>query len=169
MTKITIKGTSYNIPTSGQSPNWAPNLILALQALADAVNVFTGTFDVAPQVKNIDIYNASSNISIDNLIFPPANVRAVTVFYTVFRKTDESTSGAGDGVEVSEAATLECNYNNSRPSGQKWEVTRIGEGDSFIDFNMTDLGQIQFTTTALTGINHTGLIAYRALSILNSN
>lgn len=167
MPRIIIKGTPIDLPSSGSSPNWSPAVIEAFQALADAVNVFTGSFDVAPQTKNIDVYNVSSNIDIDNLVFPPSDVRAVTIFYTVYRKTNETTLGAGDNKEVAETGTLECVYNNSRLSGQKWEVGRMGEGDAFIDFNMTDLGQIQFTTTALTGINHTGIIAYRALAILN--
>lgn len=166
---ITIKGTQINIPNSGASPNWAPAIIEAFQAIADAVNLFAGTFDVAPQIKNIDIFNSSSNIDIDNLVFPPSDVRAVTVFYTVYRKTDETTLGSGDQQELAETGTLEMVYNNSRPATQKWEVGRMGEGDAQITFIVTDLGQVQFSTTPLTGINHTGLISYRALAILNTN
>ena len=169
MPNIIIKGTVINLPNSGSSPLWSPAILEAFQALADAVNVFTGTFDVAPQAKNIDIYNASLNIDIDNLIFPPTDVRAVTVFYTVYRKTVESAPLAGDSVEVAETGTLECVYNNSRPSNQKWEIGRMGESDASISFNVTDLGQVQFSTSSLTGINHTGILSYRALSILNSN
>lgn len=168
MPDITIKGTTISIPSSGASPNWSPAIIEAFQALTDAVNVFTGSFDVAPQTKNIDIYNSSSNIDIDNLIFPPTDVRAVTIFYTVHRITEESAPAAGDNREVAETGTLQCVYNNSRPSTQKWEMIRTGAGEAEIDFSITDLGQVQFTTTALTGINHTGIIAYRALAILNA-
>lgn len=169
MPKIVIKGTTINIPDTGASPQWAPAIIEAFQALTDAVNVFSGTFDVAPQTKNIDAYNSSSNIDVDNLIFPPSDVRAVTVFFTVYRKTTDTTLGSGDGQEVTETGTLEMVYNSSRPANQKWEVGRIGEGEAFIDFNVTDLGQVQFTTTSLTGINHVGILSYRALAILNSN
>ncbi len=168
MPRIIIKGTPIDIPNSGSSPDWAPAIIEAFQAIADAVNIFTGTFDVAPQIKNIDIYNSSSNIDIDNLIFPPSDVRAVTVFYTVYRKTTETTLGSGDGQELAETGTLEFVFNNSRPSTTKWEVGRIGEGDALIDFNVTDLGQVQFTTSPLTGTDHTGIISYRAISIANS-
>lgn len=168
MPKITIKGTTIEIPSSGASPNWAPAIIEAFQSLADAVNIFTGTFDVAPQTKVIDIYSASSNISIDNLVFPPSDVRAVTVFYSVHRKTTETTVGAGDGVEIVESGSLECVYNNNSPAGKKWEIGRMGEGDASINFNMTDVGQIQFSTLPITGINHTGIITYRALSVLNT-
>lgn len=167
MPKITIRGTEIEIPSSGASPSWAPAIVEAFQAIADAVNLSAGTFDVPPQTISIDAYNSSSNIDIDNLIFPPSDVRATTIFYTVYRQT--SNSGPIDAQEVSEAGTLECVYNNSRPSNQKWEIGRMGEGDAKINFNMTDLGQLQFSTTALTGINHTGIISYRAISVLNSN
>lgn len=165
MPKITIKGTIIDLPSSGASPNWSTGIIEAFQAIADAVNSVTGTYDVAPQVQNIDANNASSNIELNNLIFPSVDVRAVTVYYTVYRKTDAS--GPPDGQEVTESGTLELNYNNARPVTQKWELVRSGQSDASIDFNVTDLGQIRFTTTALTGINHTGIVAYRAISILN--
>lgn len=168
MPRIIIKGTPIELPNSGQSPQWSPAILEAFQALADAVNVFTGSFDVAPQTMNIDVYNSSSNIDITNLSFPPADVRAVMIFYTVYRKTDETTVASGDNMEVAETGTLSCVYNNSRPSNQKWEVGRVGPGNAYIDFNMNDIGQLQFTTTALSGVNHTGIVSYRALSILNS-
>lgn len=168
MPKIIIKGTTIDIPASGASANWSPAIIEAFQALADAVNTFAGTFDVAPQTKNIDIFNSASNIDLDNLVFPPSDVRAVTIFYTVYRKTDETLPASADNVEVAESGNLGAVYNNSRPSTLKWELSRIGEGDASVDFYMTDLGQLQFSTQPLTGINHTGIIAYRALSILNA-
>lgn len=166
MPKIIIKGNIIDIPNSGASPQWSPAIIEAFQAIADAVNVFTGTFDVAPQTKAIDAYNPGSNIDIDNLIFPPTDVRSATIYYTIYRKTVNS--GPPDGVELAEAGTLEIVYNDSRPSGQKWEIGRMGIGDAKIDFNVTDLGQVQFTTQTITGLNHTGIVSYRALSILNT-
>jgi hypothetical protein len=167
MPKITIKGTVINIPAVSSSPNWGQAIIDAFTATADAVNAFAGTYDVAPQTKNIDIYNTSSFIDINNLVFPQPDVRGVTVFYTVSRKTVETTVGAADGQELSEVGTLECVYNGSRGTGLKWEIGRMGEGNANINFNVTDAGQVQFTTTALTGISHTGTISYRAISVLN--
>lgn len=166
MPVIIIKGTPIEFPSSGSSPNWAPSVIEAVEALADAVNSVTATYDVPPQVQNIDANNNSSNVNINNLNFPASDVRAATVYYSVHRKTDNS--GPPDGQEVTEAGTIEINYNASRPIGQKWELVRMGQSDALIDFNITDLGQIQFSTQALTGISHTGLISYRALAILNT-
>lgn len=165
MPTILIKGTPVEFPSSGAAPNWAPAVIESIEALAEAVNAFTATYDVAPQVQNIDANNNSNNVDINNLNFPAADVRAATIYYSVHRQTQNS--GPPDGQEVSESGLLEINYNASRSIGQKWEIVRTGQSDAKISFNITDLGQIQFSTTALTGISHTGIISYRALAIMN--
>jgi hypothetical protein len=166
MPTIIVKGTPIEVPNSGASPNWAPGIIEAIEALADAVNSVTATYDVPPQVQNIDANNSSNNVNINNLNFPASDVRAATVYYSVNRVTQNSCPP--DGQEVVEAGTLEINYNSSRPVTQKWELIRSGGGDGKITFNITDLGQIQFSTQALTGIDHTGIISFRALAILNT-
>lgn len=167
MVQIIVKGTKLTIPSSAQAPNWAPGIIEAFQALADAVNTFAGSFDVPPQTQSIDAFNPGTGIDIDNLVFPPSEVRSATIYYTLYRKTNDS--GPPDGMEVTEAGTLEIAYNNSRPNGMKWEVGRMGIGDAFTDFIVTDLGQVQISTQSITGIDHTGIVSYRALSILNGS
>jgi hypothetical protein len=166
MPKIIVKGTPITIPASGASPNWAPSIIEALEALTDAINTVAATFDIPPQVQNIDANNSSTDVTINNLSFPSSDVRAATVYYTVYRKTDNS--GPPDGQEVTEAGTIEIDYNASRLSTQKWQLVRSGQGDASISFEITDLGQVTFSTTALTGINHTGIVSFRAIAVLNS-
>jgi len=166
MPRLIIKGTPITIPDSAASPNWAPGIIEAFEALTDAVNAVTGSFDVAPQTQNIDANNSSTDVNIDNLNFPTSEVRAATVYYSVYRLTDDS--GPPDGEELSEAGTLEISFNDSRPSTEKWEIVRTYQGDAKITFSVSDLGQIKFSTTALGGINHAGTISFRAISVLNS-
>jgi hypothetical protein len=166
MPRLIIKGTPVNIPDSAQSPNWSTGIIEAFEVLADAVNSVTGSFDVAPQTLNIDANNNSTNVDITNLNFPASEVRASTIYYSVFRKTEDS--GPPDAQELTEAGTLEISYNDSRPINEKWEIVRTFQGEGNISFSITDTGQIQFSTTPLTGINHTGIISFRAISILNA-
>jgi len=166
MSKITIKGTTIDLPTSGSSPNWAPAIIESIEALADAVNSVTATYDVPPQAQNIDANNSSTNVDLNNLSFPSADVRSATIYYSVYRKTDPS--GPPDSQELSEAGTLEINFNNANPVTQKWEIVRVFQEEAQVSFSITDLGQIQFSTSPITGINHTGIISYRAISILNA-
>jgi hypothetical protein len=165
MPTIVIKGTPIEVPSSGSSPNWAPGIVEAIESLADAVNSVTATYDVPPQVQNIDANNSSTNVNINNLNFPATDVRAATIYYSVYRKTQNS--GPPDGQEVTEAGQLEISYNASRSIGQKWELVRTGQSDALIDFNITDLGQLQFSTEPLTGVSHTGIISFRAIAILN--
>jgi len=166
MPRLVIKGTPVNIPDSSASPNWSSGIIEGFEALTEAINAVTGSFDVAPQALNIDANNSSNNVDVNNLNFPASEVRAATVYYSVFRKTQDS--GPPDGQELAEAGTLEISYNDSRPIGEKWEIVRVFQGEGNISFNITDLGQIQFSTSPLTGINHEGILSYRAISILNS-
>lgn len=166
MPLIIIKGTPVNIPESGASPNWAPAIIEAFEALSEAVNSVTATYDVPPQVQNIDANNSSNNVNLNNLNFPSSDVLSATIFYSVLRQTDNS--GPPDGQDLNEAGTLEINYNAGRPVGLKWEIVRTFASDAKIEFNITDLGQVQFSTTPISGINHTGSISYRAIAILTT-
>jgi hypothetical protein len=163
---LNIKGSPINIPSSGESPNWAPGIIAALRALTEAVNAVTGTYDIAPQTQNIDANNSSNDIPITNLAFPVSEVRSATIFYSVYRITEDS--GPPDGQEVAEGGIITIVYNASNPVSNKWEITRDYAGNADITFEISDTGQFSFSTTALTGINHTGIITYRAIAVLNS-
>ena len=164
--KLIIKGTPVELPESGQSPNWAPGIIEAIQALSEAVNSISGTYDVAPQVQNISTFPENSNIDINNLVFPAEEVRAATIFYSVYRKTE--TDGPNEGRELAEAGTLQIVYNPDNPVDNKWEIQREFVGNANMQFSIDDLGQVEFTTEAMTGIDHTGILSYRAISILNT-
>ena len=164
MSTIVVNGTSITLPASGGSPNWAPAIIEAFEALADAVNAVTGTYDVAPQVQNIDADNASTNVVLNDLSFPPADVRSAVIYYAVYRNMTVS-----DVTEVTDAGTLEVNYDDSRATNSYWEVIRSGGStDASITFNMTDVGQVRFTTTSLGGGTHTGIVSYRAIALQNA-
>lgn len=164
--QLIVKGTVIELPSSGQSPNWSSGIIQAIQALTAAVNAVTGTYDVAPQVQNIDANNNSTNVTITNLSFPISEVRSATILYAVHRITEDS--GPADGQEVAEGGTITVVYNASNPTNNKWEIIRNYAGNANITFSITDTGQLRFSTTALTGINHEGTLSFRALSILNT-
>lgn len=162
---IIIQGSVIEIPSSAQQANWAPGVISALRAIATALNSVTGTYDVANQTQSIDANNSSNDVTITNLTFPVTQVRSATIFYSVYRKTEDS--GPPDGEEVAEGGVILLVYNASNPPTNKWEITRDYAGDARIEFSVTDTGQVQFSTTALTGIDHIGTISFRAIAVLN--
>jgi hypothetical protein len=166
MPRLIIQGTVVNLADSGSSPNWSQGLIDSIVALTDAVNSISGTYDVAPQIQNIDANNSSTNVNISNLVFPVAEVRSATIFYSVYRITENS--GPSDGQEKAEGGTLTIVYNAANPVSTKWEIARERVGSANITFSISDIGQVQFSTTALTGINHIGTLSFRAFAVLNS-
>lgn len=156
-TPINIQGTIVNIPTSGDSPNWAPAITLAFQLIANALQAFVGPFDVSPQVY-VMVSNVNTNANLPNLAFPTSEVRGAFIRYSAFRMTTTDT--------VSETGNIIVTYNPDGPIGQKWEISRDYDGDAQITFNVTDVGQIQFSTTLLPGASHTGAITYVAQALL---
>lgn len=157
---IKIQNQVIEFPESAASPNWAPALVEFAQAVEAALASVVGGFDVAPQVQNIDIHNPGINIDITELNFPVVNVRSATIYYSVYRKTDSA--------EVAEGGTIEITYVEGNPALNKWEFLQSSAGDAKISFLVTDLGQLQFTTETLPGLNHTGFISFRAIALENN-
>ncbi len=161
---INIQGTVIDFPDSAASPNWAPAVDQFAKAVEGALASVVGAFDVAPQALIIDAQNPGTNIPIAALSFPISTVRSAFIRYTVFRTTDSDIAG--------EAGEMTIFYNPDGPVNNKWEVSQVITsgipGNGRITFNCTDVGQIEFSTTALSGSNHTGKLTFVAQSILQS-
>jgi hypothetical protein len=158
---INISGQVIDIPSSGQSPNWASGVIEAFQAIADALQSVAGPFDVPPQAQPLDSYNPGTDIELQNASFPTTEVRSVELIYSVFRQTTTDT--------VYEQGTLKAIYSPDNPVTQKWEVQRFGNNDAKIDFTFQDNGVVVFSTEAIPGTNHTGFLTFTAKALLQSS
>jgi hypothetical protein len=162
MPTLTINGTVIDFPDSSASPNWAPAIIAFAEAVEGALALSGGTYDVTPQSFTIDSYNAASNIDIPALAFPTSAVRSAFIRYSVYRSTDSNSAyEAGDMIIV---------YNANNSSGHKWALSQgnITGSGAQITFNVTDAGQIQFSTTSISGSNHVGKIGFEARSLEQS-
>jgi len=157
--QINIGGQVIEFPTSGESPNWGPPITQFAEAVEAALNSIVGPFDVPPQVF-VMTSNANSNVDLPNLAFPTSNVRAAFIRYSVFRTTNTNTGY--------EAGTIHVVYNPNGPIGNKWEIVREYEGTNEMTFNITDTGQVQFSSTALSGTSHEGRITYVAQALIQS-
>jgi hypothetical protein len=157
---VTISGTPIQFPVSADSPNWAPAITQFAELTADALASVAGPYDIPPQIYTM-VANVNTNVSLPALAFPVAAVQGAAVQYTVYR----STTGSG-ATTVSEFGTLEVIYNPNNPTGNKWEMSREYTGNGDVTFSITDLGQVQFSSTSITGSNHSGTIGYTAKSLL---
>jgi len=157
---VTIRGTPIPFPTSGESPNWAEAVTEFAQAVEDAlITLGLGIGDITPQIYNIDAFNG--NVipqDVQNLAFSNTLVRSSVIRYAVTRTSSTETA--------IEAGLILIAYNPSLSVGNKWYITTQKVGDGKISFSITDAGQIQFTTTALGGINYSGEISFAAVSLL---
>lgn len=158
---LQIAGNIIEFPSSAASPNWAPGIIEFAQAVTDALQGTVGPFDVPPQIQPIDAYNPGTNISLQSATFPVSDVRSVELIYSVYRTTTTNTAY--------ESGTLTAIYSPDNPVSQKWEVAREGVGEGFIDFTFLDTGEVQFSTTAIPGANHTGIISFQAKALLQNS
>lgn len=59
-------------------------------------------------------------------------------------------------------------YNPNNPVNNKWEIIREYAGDGKITFSITDVGQVQFSTTTLAGTGHVGKIGFAAQTLNQS-
>lgn len=159
--QINISGTIIDIPSSGTSPNWSPAIIRAFQAIEGALQGVAGPFDVPPQVQAIDSYNPGSNVDLQDATFPTSDVRSVELIYAVYRETTTE--------NVSETGTLSAVFDASAAPGVQWNFSREAVGDAFIEFAFLDNGQVQFTTEAIAGANHTGVITFQAKALLQNS
>lgn len=158
---ISIQGTEIEFPSSADSPNWAPAIDQFAQAVEAALSGLAGQFDVPPQVYVIDSFNPVTNQDLPNFAFPVTDVRSIFVRYAVFRNTSTTTAY--------ETGDIEAIYSPANPNGNKWEISVSRVGDGSINFTITDAGQIQFSTSALGGINHTGKITATAQAVLQND
>ena len=153
---ITIKNTTISFPTDAQSPNWASGIVAFADAVADALTSIVLGDDVVPQVLNIDSYDAVSSQNVTNLQFSTNTVRSAFIKYYVYRTSSL-------GTKYVESGNLLVNYN-----GTTWEISRDYIGNANITFTITSAGQVQFTTTTISGNTHVGSIGFKAEALLQS-
>jgi hypothetical protein len=156
---ITVNSTIVNFPSSGDSPNWAPAVIQFAQLVAAALAFTVGAFDIPPQTY-VMTSNVNTNVNLPNLSFPTTQVQGSIIAFSVSRTTNS--------VTLSETGEIFINYNSSFPVGEKWETSVDYVGGAQITFNVTDTGQVQFSTTLIAGTGYQGSITYQAKAILNS-
>lgn len=160
MPTIQISGSPIQFPDDGNSPDWAPPIIAFAEATAEALSGVVGIADVAPQVFVIDPYNPGSNIPLPGLSFSTTIVRGAFIPYAIDRATTTQ--------EVSEVGELSIVYNSTNSTGFKWTMTRTANGDASVTFAISDQGQVSISTTALTGLSHTGKITFSATAVLQN-
>lgn len=153
--QITIAGTTYDFPESGESPNWGAQATETIVAMANAINTLLGPGDILQTSSSIS-NNISLATAIDGLIFDSSITRAANIYYSVYRISDANPS---DQAEVGKIFIV---YDDNATIGSKWKITRESNGDSGVVFSINDLGQVFYTSSDISSTGYDGTISFSA-------
>jgi hypothetical protein len=106
------------------------------------------------------ISNANTNLPLNALAFPTASIRSALIRYSIYRTTNTNTAY--------EAGQIMIVYNTNGTPSNFWELIQYKEGNGQVTFSITDTGQIEFSSVALSGLNHAGTISFAAQTLLQS-
>lgn len=150
---LTINGTSYEFPENNEDPNWAQDVTKWAEAVTLAVEDILEASDLIVGNETIG-NNVSSTTAITDLVFSPDTIRAAHISYTVYRRSDSTTTG---NVET---GIIYLMYDTEGASGSKWFLGQNKIGHSGILFSVTDFGQVEYTTDDIGSVGYEGKITY---------
>lgn len=149
-TNLTINGTTYSLPSQGDSPAWGVQISDIITALADGLTATIGPNDILPSTFTVG-NNVITPTPISQLVFDQAEVRSAQITYSI----DRSTSAT----ELSENGILQVNYNNTTNT---WNSSQGPiNGDAQILFSIVS-GQVFYTSSNLSGSNYSGKLGFSA-------
>lgn len=142
--KVTYGSQVISIPESGASPNWAPGIVSAFQAIAKQLQGITSTFDIPPSVQVLAT-DTNAGLNVQNAIFPSDQVRSFTFSYAIY-KTNGAISIAEDGAVKGVYDTLNSLWTLSHT----FSGPRQTNGTAYNTFSMSG-DQLQLITVPIGG------------------
>jgi hypothetical protein len=153
---LTVNNTSYNYPDPGQEPGWGEDATAWAEAVTSVLNFLVAPGDIINSTASIQ-NNITVPTDVSACVFDGAVTRAANVTYQVTRKTDDLVTG------LVQEGTLLLNYN---PNGGTWTLSQTYSCDELgVSFSITNGGQVQYTSSDVTGANYEGVIKFSARTL----
>lgn len=157
MPKTLIVGNEeFEFPLEGESAGYGSEVTDWAEAVTDALSTVQKPNDILTSTAPINNTGVLTNIT--GFSFPISEVISIECKYFVKR---EVTGGVDAGTYV-ETGFIEGYYD-----GENWGISIRTTGDARILLSINPSGQIQYTSTVLTGISHIGSIVFEAKVINN--
>jgi hypothetical protein len=147
---LTVGTEEFEFPIEGENPGYGESITDWAEAVTDALTNVQQPNDILTTTATIN-NNISSPTSIPGFSFDTSEVIAITGEYIVRRTT---VSPANNLVE---SGIISGNFD-----GTNWSITRTQEGDADIEFTITSGGQIQYTSSDLSGTSYVGEVTFKA-------
>lgn len=152
---LTINGTSYPFPTSGDSPPWGNDVTNAVSAIVAVLNTLNGSEDILTTSFTIE-NNKAVATTVTGLAFDTSTVRGAVIRYSIYRSSTTPT-------ELSETGTMYLAY---KSTANTWEVSQVCVGSSGVTFTITTAGQVQYISTDIGSGSYVGKLKFNAIAFV---
>jgi hypothetical protein len=153
MPNLTVNGVTYNFPDPGTPPGWGEAATSWAEAVTEVLNSLVSPGDLINITASIN-NNVTIATNVTGCIFSSVQTRAANVTYQVVRSVT--------GSNISETGTLLLHFDPTLG----WSLTRsFTGGDAGIDFSVSGSGQVQYTSSNLSGTSYEGLIKFNAKTL----
>lgn len=154
--QLVVNGVTYNYPVNRESPSWGEDASAWAQAVTSALGNVAGANDILQTSATI-ANNISSPTNITGFSFDPLAVRGAICEYSVYRVTT-----GGGATELVETGTIYLSY---KSTASTWDIVVVGGAGAGVTFSITNGGQVQYTSTNISGSSYSGTIKFRARSL----
>lgn len=148
--KLVIGTEEFEFPIQGSNPDYAEEVSDWAQAVTDALSTVQQPNDVTRTQATI-LNNITTPATINGFQFDVTEVRSINSEYLITRTTDVP------AVNLVESGFIEGNFD-----GSTWSIAIRSLSNAGVNFDITNSGQITYTSSNLTGTNYKGTILFRA-------
>jgi hypothetical protein len=154
---LIVNNTPYEYPTAGDEPGWGSDATNWAEAVTEVLSDLLGPNDLLETAFNV-ANNQLVASPVTGLVLNAASVRAAEISYSIYRQTSTNS--------LVESGKINVAYNNASPNPNKWEINQGNiVGDAGVIFTIDNAGQIQYTSTNVSGSLYTGTMKFRLKSL----
>jgi len=158
MALLQVGNQYFNYPDPGTEAGWGEDATGWAEAVTNALTALIAPGDILPT--SLVIQDGQSTAAdVTGLFFNSNTIRAANIDYAVYRVSSSTNPG------VAESGRLMIDLNDTAPTGSKWSLIQIKNGDAGVTFSVTDGGQIQYTSTTIGLTGYTGVIDFSAKTL----
>ncbi len=157
---LVVNNVTYNYPVPGEDPIWGEDGTGWAEAVTNVLNTLIGPGDLLTTTADIK-NNQAISLNVEGLAFDPTIVRAANIYYSIYRRSDDTVSGNA------ESGVIYITYDNDAIAGAKWVLSQKINGSSGVIFTILDSGQLQYKSTNIpdTNVSYSGIIKFYAKSL----
>jgi len=154
---LTIGGVTFQYPNNNdelwgrEATNWAI-------AVTNSLNSISVDGDLGPTISAAINNNVTTETNVSGLSVNVNDNRGFVIHYYVYRGR-----GSPTNIELAEVGTIRGVY---KTTAGTWELDNTYTGDTEVEFSVTPTGQIQYTSSDISGTGtYFGQMRYRLYAL----